>query len=1033
MNDATASLIKALESFPEQWALTPVQDKAPKIKNWQKGIDRSIIIKELEAGRANGIGLITGELSGCILAIDCDGHSAHQLAEKLGGLPHTVSFTSGKTGRAQHLYLVPSEYRELLKNFTRKVLETGTKGEQLEIRYNASQSVLPPSQHPETDGYKSINSIENTPIAEVPTWVIEKILDEKPEQPKLDFTQAQNLDPIPLIQCLSREHRERVLSGISQGGRNSAGAKLARDLIGTETRLQYLGIPCTDTARGLFDDYCDRCNPSINNRERETIWRSAQKDNPTPCLDDDKLENCYKAWQRNQRQVLINTSQHSEIPNRNLIASTPVKKKSTAQEIRQAVIECEKILLDVTLDDIDKAIKIEEIREGLLVSNTLWQDLLSKINRGVCEKRLNLELKALLQSEDKIKREIELSRIAQKYRLNLRSLEKMLREMEIRITTPEYESMDFEELYNMGSQAVDYLIPGLLPKGESVLLVAMPKVGKSLLAVDVAYAVATGEDGFLGETCATGRVLYVSVDESRDSVVKKMKNRGFRPCDKDSIRIVTTFSISQLPKLEAEIETFKPTLVIIDSLKRITKGLEISENSAEFSDNVYTISELCNRYGAACLLIHHSNKNTESIGVENVRGSTAIAGACGNTWILNRVGKEDPNNKKKIIYDPRDPKRQLFCFSRDSEGKTFSIELNPENNSWQLLGEMGIDEEEAERMKTTKTRILKVFELNQKHHPQGLSGSFIFDCLEYQSPGEITKGSMYTTLNRLVSDKIIGSKPAPGDKRYTLYFLPGYGQDYSDPPKPSKQTQPEREYTTNHQPDSTVEDSEKSTIPPLPPLNDSDVMQYAEITTQYGLQIDNNSQKLDNKYITPVDEKSPMLCTCNSDTEEDAAHYITNNNSKGGGVPNNQNGEEPKHITSDVCSTIPEQTQPTMDNGTPEPQIKAIYIDVQGFPHKIIERDDSGRWRDQHGDNITPGVFRTYKPWKTSEVTQLLDQISEAMQAFNNSNTAPITELLTNPITKAKINVIKGSIKNHIGTDTFNKLHEYAKSLKKQS
>ncbi|MFM6208527.1 AAA family ATPase, partial [Planktothrix sp.] len=279
---------------------------------------------------------------------------------------------------------------------------------------------------------------------------------------------------------------------------------------------------------------------------------------------------------------------------------------------------------------------------------------MSKINRGVCEKRLNLELKALLQSEDKIKREIELSKIAQKYRLNLRSLEKMLREMEIRITTPEYESMDFEELYNMGSQAVDYLIPGLLPKGESALLVAMPKVGKSLLAVDVAFAVATGEDYFLGEKTQTGRVLYVSVDESRESVVRKMIKRGFRATDKDLIRIVTTFSINQLPKLEAEIETFKPTLVVIDSLKRITKGLEISENSAEFSDNVYTISELCNRYGAACLLIHHSNKNTESTGVENVRGSTAIAGACGNTWILNRVGKPDPDNKKKIIYDPRD-------------------------------------------------------------------------------------------------------------------------------------------------------------------------------------------------------------------------------------------------------------------------------------------------------------------------------------------------------------------------------------------
>jgi hypothetical protein len=201
-------------------------------------------------------------------------------------------------------------YRETLKEFTRKVLATGVKGDQLEIRYNSMQSVLPPSVHPDTEGYIWINSIENTPIADLPIWVIEKILDEKPEEPTLDFTQpTRQFEAIPLIKCLSREHRDWVASGTSQGGRNSNGAELARDLIGTELQLQYLGISYNDSARALFDDYCDRCNPSLNGKERETIWNSAIKDNPTPCLSDDKLENCYKCWQRQQQQPqLINTS-----------------------------------------------------------------------------------------------------------------------------------------------------------------------------------------------------------------------------------------------------------------------------------------------------------------------------------------------------------------------------------------------------------------------------------------------------------------------------------------------------------------------------------------------------------------------------------------------------------------------------------------------------------------------------------------------------------------------------------------------------
>ena len=351
-NMKTQHLIEALNKLPDNLALTPVSNKAPKIKNWQKGVDREIIIKEIESGRANGIGLITGELSGYVLAIDCDGSTAHDFAGKLGGLPYTVSFTSGKEGRAQYLYSIPKLYRETLKEFTRKVLETGTK-EQLELRYNSMQSVLPPSVHPETQGYIWTNSIENTPIAECPIWVIEQILDEKPEQPTLDFTKTPQQDPIPLIKCLSREHRDWVASGISQGGRNSNGAELARDLIGTELRLQILGISCNDSARALFDDYCDRCNPSLNSKERETIWNSASKSNPTPCLSDDKLENCYKHWQRQQQQTqLINTSK----PNYKTSGNTALKPEQQA-ETQSNVLQFPRQQPQLNIEDIEDELK----------------------------------------------------------------------------------------------------------------------------------------------------------------------------------------------------------------------------------------------------------------------------------------------------------------------------------------------------------------------------------------------------------------------------------------------------------------------------------------------------------------------------------------------------------------------------------------------------------------------------------------------------------------------------------------------------
>jgi P4 family phage/plasmid primase-like protien len=102
----------------------------------------------------------------------------------------------------------------------------------------------------------------------------------------------------PLTCCLTRSDRALIEQGISEGGRNSNGAKLARNLIGTANRLHELGIAFDGEPRQLFDDYCARCNPALDEREADAVWRSAEKDNPTPSLTDDALAICARAYER---------------------------------------------------------------------------------------------------------------------------------------------------------------------------------------------------------------------------------------------------------------------------------------------------------------------------------------------------------------------------------------------------------------------------------------------------------------------------------------------------------------------------------------------------------------------------------------------------------------------------------------------------------------------------------------------------------------------------------------------------------------
>jgi hypothetical protein len=122
---------------------------------------------------------------------------------------------------------------------------------------------------------------------------------QKIETPTKNY-QPSITDDVPLYQCLTKDDRALIDQGAAQGNRNSSGAKLSRNLIGTAHRLNYLGIRFDGDPRQLFDDYCSRCAPALASREADTIWKSASKDNPTASLTDEALENCSKAWIRNQ-------------------------------------------------------------------------------------------------------------------------------------------------------------------------------------------------------------------------------------------------------------------------------------------------------------------------------------------------------------------------------------------------------------------------------------------------------------------------------------------------------------------------------------------------------------------------------------------------------------------------------------------------------------------------------------------------------------------------------------------------------------
>jgi hypothetical protein len=305
---------ESINNLPKSWQLTPlgaidqgkINPKAPYLSNWQNvDCDRDFITSEIESDKAIGIGLRLGKPSGYIVAIDFDGKSAIDLGQELfGEIPVTVTWTSGSPGRYQALFVVPEQYRERVKNKTVKtgVIGDDGKAEQLEFRYTGNQSVLPPSPHPITDGYKWINNPIDTPVAELSQSAIDywlSLMAPKVSKPKVSKPKSVSgdLPPILLENCLAKSNRE-LLKGVSEGGRNQAGATLARDLIGCANYLEAEGINFKGDQRELFDRFVESCSPPIDSDEADTIWQSAEEDNPEPSCNAEGIDNIIEAWKK---------------------------------------------------------------------------------------------------------------------------------------------------------------------------------------------------------------------------------------------------------------------------------------------------------------------------------------------------------------------------------------------------------------------------------------------------------------------------------------------------------------------------------------------------------------------------------------------------------------------------------------------------------------------------------------------------------------------------------------------------------------
>src|SRR5271165_459983 len=177
------------------------------------------------------------------------------------------------------------------------------------------------------------------------------------------------------------------------------------------------------------------------------------------------------------------------------------------------------------------------------------------------------------------------------------------------------------DLLNEPDEQTSWLVEGLFPTGGTSLLVAKPKVGKSITAQNLAWCVSRGEP-FLGRPTVEGPVLYLALEEKRAQVRRHFEAMGATMQDDNLFFYIAQTPLDAMEWLNRNVRRYKPMLIIVDTLQRFVR-LDDVNDYAKVVNATTPLVTLARESGAHLLFTHHGNKKGGSDG-DNVLGSTAL-------------------------------------------------------------------------------------------------------------------------------------------------------------------------------------------------------------------------------------------------------------------------------------------------------------------------------------------------------------------------------------------------------------------------
>lgn len=200
-----------------------------------------------------------------------------------------------------------------------------------------------------------------------------------------------------------------------------------------------------------------------------------------------------------------------------------------------------------------------------------------------------------------------------------------------------------------------FLVDQLLPVGGSMMIYGDPKVGKSFLALQLVFHLATGTP-FLGFNVPNAvKVAYVQLDNPRSLWMERLNDlrEAGHPVDHPNIWYGDRDSLDTWPfdvmrpdhceLLRNALRTITPDVVIIDTLKESNTA---DENDATAMQKAVALLTEMTR-PAALVVVHHGRKPNAD------RPESIVSGSRGSSYLTGKMDAVIHCSKKAIHYTGR--------------------------------------------------------------------------------------------------------------------------------------------------------------------------------------------------------------------------------------------------------------------------------------------------------------------------------------------------------------------------------------------